>query len=66
MIKKYVEGEEPLFINDLVKESERTILQTKGVNTGYSGKRGAKIIFVGQGIEGENLNATEQEKNFIH
>lgn len=60
--KKYVEGEEPLFINDLVKESERTILQTKGVNTGYSGKRGAKIIFVGQGIEGENLNATEQEK----
>lgn len=60
--KKYVEGEEPLFINDLVKESERTILQTKGVNTGYSGKRGAKIIFVGQGIEGENLNATEQKK----
>ena len=60
--EKYVEGEEPQIINGLVKESERTILQTKGVNTGYSGKRGAKIIFVGQGIEGESLNATEQEK----
>ena len=47
---------------DYILESERTILQTKGTNTGYQGKRGAKIIFVGQGIEGESLNATEQEK----
>lgn len=52
----------PLITNELVKQTERTILQTKGVNTGYEGKRGAKIIFVGQGIEGESLNATEQEK----
>lgn len=60
--EKYVEGEDSQVINGLVKESERTILQTKGTNTGYTGKRGAKIIFVGQGIEGESLNATEQEK----
>lgn len=53
---------EPLITNKLVKQNERTILQTKGVNTGYAGKRGAKIIFVGQGIDGESLNATEQEK----
>ena len=52
----------PLITTELVKETERNILQTKGVNTGYQGKRGAKIIFVGQGIEGESLNATEQEK----
>ena len=44
----------------LVKRNERTILQTK--YSYYNGKRGAKIIFVGQGIEDENLNATEQEK----
>lgn len=47
---------------ELVKETEKNILQTKGTNTGYQGKRGAKIIFVGQGIEGESINATEQEK----
>lgn len=52
----------PLITEELVKETERNILQTKGVNTGYQGKRGAKIIFVGQGIEGESLNATDQEK----
>lgn len=49
-------------VDELVKKSERTILQTMGMNTGYTGKRGAKIIFVGQGLDGESLNATEQEK----
>ena len=56
---KNAETDEMQIINDLVKTPERTILQT---NAGEGIKRGAKIIFVGQGIDGENLNATEQEK----
>ncbi len=58
----YNEGEEPQIINNTVKTSERTILQTRKFSSSYSGKRGAKLIFVGQGIDDENLNATEQEK----
>ena len=46
----------------LVKETERNILKTSGVTTTYAGKRGAKIIFVNEGINEECLNATEEEK----
>ena len=60
--EKYIEDYGLEIIDDLVKESERSILQTKGPGTSYEGKRGAKIIFVNQGINGESLNATEQEK----
>ena len=47
---------------ELVKETERNILKTDGVNTTYAGKRGAKIINVNEGINEECLNATEEEK----
>ena len=46
----------------LVPETEAKILRTKGPTTSYSGKRGAKIIFVGCGIDGEDLQATDKEK----
>lgn len=59
---QYSEDEGTIIEYELVKTDERTILQTKGTNTAYEGKKGAKIIFVGQGIDGESLNATEQEK----
>lgn len=61
-VDKYVEGEEEQIVTELVKEPERKILQTELTGNAYQGKRGAKIIFVNQGIEGECLNATEQEK----
>lgn len=61
-VDKYVEGEEEQVVTELVKEPERKILQTELTGNAYQGKRGAKIIFVNQGIEGECLNATEQEK----
>ena len=56
--------EEPVdrAITDLVQETERKILKTKGSGTAYAGKRGAKIIYINEGIDGEFLNATEEEK----
>lgn len=56
------QGDDIQIINGLVKRPERAILQLKGTHSGYMGKRGAKIIFVDQGIDGECLHATEQEK----
>lgn len=47
---------------ELVKETERNILKTAGVNTTYAGKRGANIIIVNEEINEECLNATEEEK----
>lgn len=58
---KYVDDGEIQNI-ELVKETERNILKTEGVNTTYAGKRGAKIIKVNEGINEECLNATEEEK----
>lgn len=47
---------------DLIRETERKILKTNGAGTSYAGKRGARIIYINEGIDGEFLNATEEEK----
>lgn len=51
-----------LLKTDLIQETERKILKTNGASTSYAGKRGAKIIYINEGIDGEILNATEEEK----
>ena len=50
------------YIEGLERKDEMTILQTEGAWSSYRGQMGAKIIFIGQGINGENLKATDEEK----
>lgn len=48
-------------VKDYVLMPEREILKTKVERLYYCGRLGAKIIYVGEGINGEDLNATEEE-----
>lgn len=63
-VNKVISGKGVDAVKEYVKENERKILKTDmgAWAEEVTGSLGAKVIFVGEGVDGESLNATEEEK----
>ena len=61
-VSKLISGYEETAIYEYVIESELEILKTKDLRPKQNSQPGARFIYVGQGINGEKLDATEEEK----
>lgn len=63
-INKVVSGKGAEAQKEYIKEKERKILKTDMTpwEEVFTGNLGARVIFIGEGIDGESLNATEDEK----